>query len=269
MASLRAAVKHILVAAGVNPAYIGSINFESGSIVAKTTIEAPYSELKATVSTINEKKAEMASNLVKTVSADPKITLIVNGPVSAELQEVLVPEKPPTTAADNDAPTQADSCGIRLHEGTSCFNYQGGSTQVGGHLYNKGIVSEDPWLPVKYVVGAGKPDGSVEVETGLALSQLDGHVVVVYAKDGSRVACGKVEVVDTEEEEAALTALSGAFPIAQEVHRPMLSIVLVASCAAVGLITLLVAAGAYRRTHSGEAVPSDEEFGTPFGTSPE
>jgi len=153
-----------------------------------------------------------------------------------------------------------EGCGIHVHEGTSC------STDVDSNYYNKDILSDDPWLAVKYVVGAGRPDGSVQVNTGFALSDLDGHVVVVHAKDGSQVACGKVTVEEFHEEE--VSELNEMFPTLQESRHPRLSTFLVLTIAATGLVALLFAARAYR-TPWGEAVPSDEESGTPVGSSSE
>ena len=54
----------------------------------------------------------------------------------------------------------ANSCGIHMHEGTSCAD-------DAGHHYFTGAVTEDPWTAIAYTTDeAGAAAGTVSVNTG-------------------------------------------------------------------------------------------------------
>jgi len=85
-----------------------------------------------------------------------------------------------------------NSCGVRLHEGTSCWN-------PAGHLYNSKTLLQDPWSQVSYVSAQTRKQGIVaeidriNVNLGLSAKDISGRVLMVYDFFGKPLGCGKVE----------------------------------------------------------------------------
>jgi len=80
-----------------------------------------------------------------------------------------------------------NACGIHVHKGTSCANHEA----VGGHYYG---TAGDPWIVVYQADSSGKSGGTVTVDTGVSLSDLEGKAFVVHElANGGRVACGILE----------------------------------------------------------------------------
>jgi len=90
---------------------------------------------------------------------------------------------------DCDVP---NCCGVHIHDGTSCDSAE----DIGGHFWNKTLISEDPWLDIKYTTyGLGPATiNDVEVETGLTEEEIDGKVFVVHDVAGVRIACAIIDV---------------------------------------------------------------------------
>jgi len=85
------------------------------------------------------------------------------------------------------------SGGVHIHAGTSCDNAAG----VGGHYYDATNTPEDPWgdQTMWHSDEAGVATGSFTVATGYAEAETLGHVMVLHASDGARIACGVLESV--------------------------------------------------------------------------
>lgn len=82
-------------------------------------------------------------------------------------------------------PTSApNSCGIHVHEGTSC------EVDALGHYYTP-AAAPDPWLYVAYTSTAdGRAAGAVTgVASGYPSSKLVGRTVLIHDRSGARVAC--------------------------------------------------------------------------------
>jgi len=85
----------------------------------------------------------------------------------------------------NNSAGPKNSCGIHIHEGTTC-------EMAGGHLYNTTSLQDDPWLPISYQAGeedAASDSTGTGIVTGLALEDVYERVVVVHDLSGVRVAC--------------------------------------------------------------------------------
>lgn len=70
---------------------------------------------------------------------------------------------------------------------------------VGGHYYDGGSISDDPWAPVTYTASAdGTSKGKTKANIGEG-QDINGRAIVVHDKMGARVACalieGKMEVL--------------------------------------------------------------------------
>jgi len=81
----------------------------------------------------------------------------------------------------------SNSCGVHIHEGTSC------DEDALGHYYNDEL-AEDPWKPVGYTTysdsgGARSTLVGRKVLTGLTAEEIDGHTMIVHDFDGGRIAC--------------------------------------------------------------------------------
>ena len=111
----------------------------------------------------------------------------------------------------------ANSCGIHIHQGTSCI-----TAPAGGHLYAPELTPIDPWTNVTYTSmqaeeGVGDMltyDGGMLIEdsdpmvtwaalpveytvpTGFDASIIEGKVVIVHDFDGSRIACSQILIGD-------------------------------------------------------------------------
>lgn len=84
-------------------------------------------------------------------------------------------------------PSVPNSCGISIHQGTSC------TSDTGGHNFNPWLVPSDPWTSIAYTVsfasGVGRAVGSASVGTGRTSLDMSGKAIVVYDRTGIRIAC--------------------------------------------------------------------------------
>lgn len=78
-----------------------------------------------------------------------------------------------------------NGCGIHIHEGMTCED----ASEIGGHYYNKDTMSDDPWLPVKYVATGSTSKGSARLEMGHEFFSAKERAMVVHDFNGGRVAC--------------------------------------------------------------------------------
>jgi hypothetical protein len=75
------------------------------------------------------------------------------------------------------------SCGIHIHQGTTCDG------DAGGHYYDDEIVFTDPWASIAYS-GIGAVEGTTDpVDTGLPSSDLVGRALIIHGYNGGRIAC--------------------------------------------------------------------------------
>ena len=87
---------------------------------------------------------------------------------------------------------QANSCGIHIHQGTSC------ETNAQGHYY-KTPVTQDPWTNVVYQSGTAGATGapsnvpSTVVNTGATETEVAGKTMIVHGYDGGRIACAVLQ----------------------------------------------------------------------------
>jgi len=103
-----------------------------------------------------------------------------------------------------DSLEHANSCGIHIHQATSC------AEEAGPHYYNKAntAFSHDVWHAVNYnafetyfngVKGWNEDhtitnaQGGTTIVTGLGLQQVQGHVIIVHDFDGTKIACGVLQ----------------------------------------------------------------------------
>ena len=99
-----------------------------------------------------------------------------------------------------------NGCGAHVHQGVgmdACTN----STTQGGHFWNSSsALLMDPWLPIGYLTTNGDGEASYTncVTTG-SMEGLDQRAFILHANDGSRVACGIMEM-DMEPTYQLLTA---------------------------------------------------------------
>ncbi len=83
--------------------------------------------------------------------------------------------------------SEDNSCGIHIHSGTTC------ASDAGGHYYDEGTITDDPWATVaygEYEPGTvGSHSGTASVDTGLSSSALEGRALILHNFDGERIAC--------------------------------------------------------------------------------
>jgi hypothetical protein len=85
----------------------------------------------------------------------------------------------------------ANSCGIHIHEGTSCAD----TTGPGGHYYDQSAYSTDPWAKIDYeapYISGTTASGHVSVKFGYTFAQSVGHVLVVHDRSGGRATCAEI-----------------------------------------------------------------------------
>ena len=85
-------------------------------------------------------------------------------------------------------------CRIHIAKGTTCED----ADEVGGHYWNSGVLSEDPWTRRNGAFynsnNNGKAIGAFEIDNGYSYEENLGHAVVIYAMDGrTRIGCGILE----------------------------------------------------------------------------
>lgn len=89
--------------------------------------------------------------------------------------------------SNNPGPA-ANSCGIHIHQGTSC------TVNAQGHYY-KTPVTQDPWTNVAYRSGTATATGATSnvppttVNTGGTEAEITGRTMIVHGYDGGRIAC--------------------------------------------------------------------------------
>lgn len=82
------------------------------------------------------------------------------------------------------------SGGIHIHTGTTCDV----ADEVGGHYWHEKRVKVDPWTTTYTSDALGAASGTVFVDAGLHAHDVYNHAVVVHDEDGTRVACGLIEM---------------------------------------------------------------------------
>jgi hypothetical protein len=89
-------------------------------------------------------------------------------------------------ACSSPEPGVANSCGIHIHEGTSCDD----ATKPGGHYWDKTQMDADPWLAAEYVSVGRIARGEVyNLFFGFEWREAEGKVFVVHDRKGGRVTC--------------------------------------------------------------------------------
>ncbi|CAJ1333724.1 unnamed protein product, partial [Effrenium voratum] len=81
----------------------------------------------------------------------------------------------------------ANCCGVHIHVGMDCTD----AGTIGGHYWDSGMYSTDPWLTVMY---NGSMSSDLEtglvVATGLSASDVLNRAMVIHDFTGARIACG-------------------------------------------------------------------------------
>ncbi|KAG7368154.1 hypothetical protein IV203_030897 [Nitzschia inconspicua] len=82
----------------------------------------------------------------------------------------------------------ANGCGTHIHNGTGCETTEG----QGGHYYDSGELSVDPWLVESYYTTDSSGSGAFVgcVLTGSGATKYENRPFVVHGTDGSRLSCG-------------------------------------------------------------------------------
>jgi len=88
-----------------------------------------------------------------------------------------------------------EKCGIHIHAGVTCDMFD----EVLGHYWDKEeLGDDDPWVAAQgayYISNAqGMASRSFPLYFGYGFEDNVGHAVVVHASDGTRIACGILEV---------------------------------------------------------------------------
>lgn len=87
-----------------------------------------------------------------------------------------------------------NSCGVHIHQGLSC------DADAGGHYWNSTLITEDPWLVIRYTAKRMRFRRSkyfarargTAVNTGFTNYDVLGRTMVVHDATGARVACGLI-----------------------------------------------------------------------------
>jgi len=97
-----------------------------------------------------------------------------------------------------------NSCGIHIHEGTSCQN-------ASSHYFNPTIFTKDPWATISYVSSASGNAGEIiDVEYGYGFDATRGRTFVLHDYTGARVSC--VLIPDRSERTTATLAPLTPYP---------------------------------------------------------
>lgn len=94
--------------------------------------------------------------------------------------------------AGGPTPAVANSCGIHIHEGTTCDN----ATLVGGHFYDSNLTGGDPWTFDAFYNVAEGPQ-FLRVEYGMSWDDTLGRAFVLHDVDGARITCTRLEAMVT------------------------------------------------------------------------
>jgi len=79
-----------------------------------------------------------------------------------------------------DTSISANSCGIHIHEGSSC------TEDAGGHFYN---TAEDPWGAGYYMADGDSADVGFALMPGTSSADIVGKAVIVHDYNGGRIGC--------------------------------------------------------------------------------
>jgi len=86
------------------------------------------------------------------------------------------------SACSGGAGTASNSCGIHIHEGSSC----GLASAIGGHYYG---LDSDPWSAGVYTTGSSEV---VSLDWGLKFEDAQNALLVVHDFDGGRISCSVI-----------------------------------------------------------------------------
>ena len=102
-----------------------------------------------------------------------------------------------------------------MHAGTSCDAPPEAANAVDGHYHDADFAATDPW-DESYAVwtsdSAGYASGSFDIATGYTDRDIAGHVMVVHASNGTRIACGVLDKVPGGMTDQNLRSVSGPYP---------------------------------------------------------
>ena len=110
--------------------------------------------------------------------------LIVGGSVTVTTQGTVQTLQYSLTNVDTQCAAgpgnAANSCGVHIHEGTSC------ALNAGGHYYSG---ATDPWTTVTYTATGQTSTGNAIVNSGATEAQATGRTMIIHNYDGGRIAC--------------------------------------------------------------------------------
>ena len=97
----------------------------------------------------------------------------------------------PACAAGPDTNINPNSCGIHIHEGSSC------SDDALGHYYDKTSIDPDPWGAGYYEAGVDADmgvfaAGSFSLKAGLSQADITGKTLIVHNHAGGRTHCAPI-----------------------------------------------------------------------------
>ena len=97
----------------------------------------------------------------------------------------------PACAAGPDTTINPNSCGIHIHEGSSC------SDDALGHYYDKTSIDPDPWGAGYYEAGVDADmgvfaAGSFSLKAGLSQADITGKTLIVHNHAGDRTHCAPI-----------------------------------------------------------------------------
>merc|ERR1719203_2020608 len=84
-------------------------------------------------------------------------------------------------------PTEANGCGIHIHQGTDCSN----ADDIRGHHWDKDKFPEARWKYIEYV-GDETIGTTHAVKTGLPVKDIQSRTLVVHDFKGARIACAQI-----------------------------------------------------------------------------
>ncbi|KAJ1453340.1 hypothetical protein M885DRAFT_498641 [Pelagophyceae sp. CCMP2097] len=87
---------------------------------------------------------------------------------------------------ETGASTAANSCGIHIHEGTSC------DADGLGHFYDPLAVSVDPWASVVYAPDSSGNVEEIKIGVVIGYTAVVGRVMIVHDFSGARIACAAI-----------------------------------------------------------------------------
>jgi len=89
-----------------------------------------------------------------------------------------------------------NGCGLHVHSGRSCHS----NSSVGGHYFHG---TQDPWSAYNGAYYPGNQHNfhstQMIVQTGYSLQDNIGHVIVIHARDGTRIGCGVLDRINDDD----------------------------------------------------------------------